>query len=162
MASIYLALGTNLGDRPANLKLAVESLPNAVWVTGLSPVYETAPWGFLEQPRFLNQALKAETGLEPEALLVYLKKTEIGMGRLPSFTNGPRLIDIDLLFYGDLVYQSPNLTIPHPRLAERGFVLAPLADLAPDLLHPVLGKTIRELWAASEKGGIAHYPEPPK
>jgi 2-amino-4-hydroxy-6-hydroxymethyldihydropteridine diphosphokinase len=147
MAVIYLALGTNLGDRLANLQAAQGRLSPQVQATAASPVYETAPWGYADQPAFLNMALKAETGLPPQELLRYLKAIEAELGRRPTFRYGPRVIDLDILFYADLVLNIPELTLPHPRLPERAFVLAPLADLAPELRHPVLGLTVRELLA---------------
>jgi 2-amino-4-hydroxy-6-hydroxymethyldihydropteridine diphosphokinase len=110
-----------------------------------SSIYETPPWGVLDQPAFLNQVVKGKTYLKPEALLAALKRLEKHMGRQPTVRYGPRLIDLDILFFDDLVLEAPGLTIPHPGLAERAFVLAPLADLAPELIHPVLGKTVREL-----------------
>ncbi len=145
MPIIYIALGTNLGDRLANMMAATAAMPPAVRVLAQSPVYQTAPWGYTDQPEFLNQVIRAETDLSPLQLLVFLKQIEVALGRMPTFRYGPRLIDLDILFYGDLVLETPDLAIPHPHLAERAFVLVPLADLAPQLHHPVLGKTVREM-----------------
>ena len=153
----YLALGTNLGNRPVNLRMALEALPPQMRVLTKSPVYETPPWGFEEQPAFLNQVAKVETYLDPEPLLRHLKRLETALGRVPSFKNGPRLIDLDILFYDDLVIDSPPLVIPHPRLHERAFVLVPLNDIAPDLEHPEFRKTVRELLAACETAGITLF-----
>jgi 2-amino-4-hydroxy-6-hydroxymethyldihydropteridine diphosphokinase len=157
MPIVYLALGTNLGDRLANLNAAIEVLPPAVRVTALSPVYETPPWGYSDQPDFLNQVVQGETEHSPLALLAALKQLEEALGRTPTFRNGPRVIDLDILFYDDLVLDTPHLAIPHPRLAERAFVLAPLADLAPDLRHPVLGKTVKELLQAVDSGPVKFF-----
>ncbi len=151
---IYLGLGANLGDRWANLMKAREALPPEVRLLSASPIYETPPWGYLDQPAFLNQVVEADTGLPPKALLDYLKNLEDRLGRSQTFHYGPRSIDIDILFYDDLVIKLPGLTIPHPHLAERAFVLVPLADLAPDLLHPVEKKTIGELMEAIDRTGI--------
>jgi 2-amino-4-hydroxy-6-hydroxymethyldihydropteridine diphosphokinase len=153
----YIALGTNLGDRSANLRAALEAFPPDVRVLAESHVYETPPWGYADQPAFLNMAVRAETDLEPEALLGYLKQLEAQLGREPSFRNGPRRIDLDILFYDDLVLDESSLSIPHPRLHERAFVLVPLADLAPDLRHPVLGQTVREMLATNDSAGISQY-----
>jgi 2-amino-4-hydroxy-6-hydroxymethyldihydropteridine diphosphokinase len=147
---VYLAMGSNLGVRSANLKNAINNLTPQMNVKAKSHVYETAPWGFTDQPAFLNQVVKAETYLEPEALLQHLKRLESVMGRVPSFQNGPRLIDIDILFFDDLVLDSPIVQIPHPRLHERAFVLMPLNDLCPDLVHPVLQKSVSELLLATD------------
>jgi 2-amino-4-hydroxy-6-hydroxymethyldihydropteridine diphosphokinase len=152
--TIYLALGTNLGDRLANLKEAIASLTPQMTVKGKSQVYETPPWGYADQPKFLNQVVRAKTYLEPEQLLKHLKRLEVALGRKESFPNGPRLIDIDILFYDDLIYNSPALIIPHPRLHERAFVLVPLMDLAPDLVHPVNNKSVREMLEGCKPEGI--------
>lgn len=156
-STIYLALGSNLGDRYANLRAAITALPPAVYVVQESPVYETRPWGYTDQPTFLNMTLKGETALEPVELLQRLKNLETGLGRQPSVRWGPRLIDLDILFYSDLVLETQGLVIPHPHLQERAFVLVPLADLAPDLLHPVFGKSIRDLLAGVDVSGVKPY-----
>jgi 2-amino-4-hydroxy-6-hydroxymethyldihydropteridine diphosphokinase len=154
---VYLALGTNLGDRSANLKQTIAALTPQMDVKAKSQVYETPPWGFEEQPKFLNQVVKANTYLDPEPLLKHLKRLEVALGRQESFPNGPRLIDIDLLFYDDLVLNKPSLVIPHPRLHERGFVLLPLMDVAPNLVHPVQQKTVQELVALVNVEGIEKF-----
>jgi 2-amino-4-hydroxy-6-hydroxymethyldihydropteridine diphosphokinase len=117
-------------------------------VLNSSPVYETEPQDIVDQPWFLNQVVEAETSLFPRQLLTRLKRLEIEMGRRPGRAKGPRTIDIDILFYKDAVVSTPDLTIPHPGMAERRFVLEPLAELAPELRHPETGKTIREMLAA--------------
>ena len=157
MPTVFLGLGSNLGNRLVNLQAAIAALPPAVVVQACSRIYETAPWGYLDQPAFLNQALKAETKLSPHDLLTHIKSLEVTMGRTPTFQFGPRQIDIDLLFYDDLVLTSPDLMIPHPRLQERAFVLVPLADLAPELIHPVLGKRVSELLAGVDQRGVKPY-----
>ena len=158
--TIHLALGTNLGERRSNLRRAIAALPPAVRVLAESPVYETPPWGITDQPAFLNMALRAETQLAPLELLVTLKRLEQEMGRVPAPRYGPRLIDIDILFYDDLVLDSPALTLPHPRLHERAFVLVPLADIAPNLIHPVLGKPIRLLLEGADGKGVVRMTDP--
>ena len=154
---IYLALGTNLGDRFANLQAAIATLPPAIRVLNQSPVYETPPWGLTDQPAFLNMALKGQTHLVPLALLAHLKYLENELGRLPAVRWGPRRIDMDILFYDKLILDTPELTIPHPRLHERAFVLVPLANLEPDLVHPVLGATIKQLRSALDTTGVKRY-----
>jgi 2-amino-4-hydroxy-6-hydroxymethyldihydropteridine diphosphokinase len=155
--AVYLALGTNLGDRISNLRHALALLPPAVTLSARSPVYETAPWGLSSQPDYLNMVVKGETGLPPLVLLKFLKQLELEMGRLPSARYGPRLIDMDILFYDDLLLNTPELTLPHPRLQERAFVLVPLNDISPDLPHPMLGKTVRELLAELDAAGVDLY-----
>jgi 2-amino-4-hydroxy-6-hydroxymethyldihydropteridine diphosphokinase len=142
---VYLALGTNLGDRLANLRAAIDALLPEIRVIAESNIYETPPWGVEDQPAFLNMAVKCETALEPESFLKRLKQIEVQIGRVESFRWGPRLIDMDILFYDDLVLESESLTIPHPRLHERAFVLVPLAEIASGFIHPVLKKTVKEL-----------------
>ena len=154
---VYLGLGTNLGDRLSNLAAVSLALEPQVHVRQASPIYETPPWGYLDQPAFLNQALEAETGLSPADLLLALKRLEGELGREPTFRNGPRLIDIDILFYDHLVLTGPGLAIPHPRLEKRAFVLVPLAAIAPDLRHPVLGRTIRELLNDVDSTGVVLF-----
>jgi 2-amino-4-hydroxy-6-hydroxymethyldihydropteridine diphosphokinase len=142
---IYLSLGSNLGDRLSNLQKAISLFPPQVSTIQQSSVYETEPWGYTDQPAFLNQIIQAETDLEPSDLLTFLKSIESSIGRLETFRFGPRLIDLDILFYDDLVIETPQLTIPHPHIPERAFILVPLAEIAPDLRHPVQNKTILQL-----------------
>lgn len=151
---VYLALGSNLGDRHENLRQAIVALTPQVDVKSKSHIYETDPWGFEDQPKFLNMVVKGLTYLEPGQLLKHLKRLEVALGRQATFPNGPRTIDIDILFFGDRILNTPELTLPHPRLHERGFVLLPLMDLAPELVHPLLNKSIRELAASSNLDGI--------
>ena len=155
--TVYLALGSNIGDRLANLKQAIDSLTPQMEVKAKSSVYETPPWGFEDQPKFLNQVVKAKTYLDPEPLLKHLKRLEVALGRQASFPNGPRLIDMDILFYDDLILNTSSLVIPHPRLQERGFVLLPLMELSPDLVHPLIKKSVREMVAGCDVGGIKKF-----
>ena len=151
---VYLALGSNIGNRLVNLKEAISSLAPQMDVKAKSSVYETDPWGYADQEKFLNQVVRVETYLKPEQLIKHLKRLEVALGRKESFPNGPRLIDIDILFYDDLVLYSPALTIPHPHLHERAFVLVPLMDIASDLVHPVKKKSIRELALFADVSGV--------
>ncbi len=153
MNSILLGLGANLGDRARTLDAAVAGLGRFLHVTAASPVYETAPMYVEDQSPFLNMVLAAETALAPEALLGALKQLERRLGRVPGTRYGPRVIDLDILFYGDHIVDLPHLQIPHPRLAERAFVLVPAADIAADRRHPVLGRAVGALAADLPDGG---------
>ncbi|MGD0765959.1 MAG: 2-amino-4-hydroxy-6-hydroxymethyldihydropteridine diphosphokinase [Dehalococcoidia bacterium] len=152
---VYLGLGANLGNRAANLRLALRYLDPLAAVTAVSSLYETAPIGVEEQPPFYNAVCRLTTGLTPEGLLRHLKTIEFEIGRRPGPRWGARPIDLDLLLYGDVVLEGEGLVLPHSLVAQRAFVLVPLAQLAPDLMHPVLGRTIRELLAALDEAELA-------
>lgn len=144
-ADAYLSLGSNLGDRETNLRDAIAPLGKLGNVAATSSFYETEPVDFLDQPWFLNCVVLLETELPPQTLLQRVLEVERGMGRERIQPKGPRLIDIDILLYGDKVIREPGLTIPHPALHERRFVLEPLAQIAPGVVHPVLKRSVREL-----------------
>jgi 2-amino-4-hydroxy-6-hydroxymethyldihydropteridine diphosphokinase len=148
-----IALGSNLesrfGDREANLWEAVERLRELGDVKAVSSSYDTAPVGYLDQPRFLNAAMLLETSLDPTELMRALLEVELAMGRerVGAVAKGPRVIDLDLLLYGQAVMNTTELTLPHPEMMERRFVLEPLAEIAPGMVHPVLGLTVGEMLA---------------
>jgi 2-amino-4-hydroxy-6-hydroxymethyldihydropteridine diphosphokinase len=142
---VYLSLGSNLGDREQNLARAMDLLAQRLKIELTSSLYVTEPVDHKDQPLFLNAACRVRTSLAPDDLLGLAKRIEAAMGRKPSFVNGPRPIDIDILFYGDKVVNIPHLVIPHPRVQERAFVLVPLAEIAPRLVHPVSGQTVAEM-----------------
>lgn len=155
---VCIALGSNIGDRKDNLRVAIAALEPRVHILLKSAVYETPPWGYADQPAFLNMVVRAETDLSPLDLLTFLKDLESVLGRTPSFRNGPRVIDLDILFYDHTQIDTPPLVIPHPRLHERAFVLVPLADVAPDYVHPVLGLSVQEMLASLDRQGIILFP----
>jgi 2-amino-4-hydroxy-6-hydroxymethyldihydropteridine diphosphokinase len=143
---VYIALGSNLGDRAENLRLAREQMAAPdLRILRASSIYETEPRDVQDQPWFLNQAIECETDLFPRQLLARLQKIERAMGRKRIVAKGPREIDLDILLFGDAVVKAPELEVPHPRLAERRFVLEPLAELVPDKKHPGTRRTVREM-----------------
>jgi len=151
----YLSGGSNLGDRKANLRYAIEDLRTAgMIVRRISSVYETEPVGFPDQPWFLNLAVEVETSLGPQELLACCLEIEARHGRIRSFPGAPRPLDLDILLFGNLILDLPPLQIPHPRMAQRRFVLHPLAQIAPEALHPVLGLKIASLLTACSDPAI--------
>jgi len=142
---VYLGLGSNLGERRFNLLEALRYIRGRMSIEKVSSFYETEPVGYLDQPKFLNAVCQVKTELPPNELLKFLKWVEKEMGRTESFRNAPRIIDIDILFYNDDVLNSDELQIPHPRLHDRAFVLIPMAEIAPDFVHPVLNLTVKQL-----------------
>ena len=143
---IFLGLGANVGDKKQNLEQAIAELKEKISDIRVSKFYETEPWGYKNQDKFLNAAIRGTTSFTPSSLLKFVKQIEKVVGRVERFKWGPREIDIDILFYEDLIYKDPNLKIPHPFLHDRKFVLGPLMDLDPDLIHPVFKKTVRQLY----------------
>ena len=151
MTVAYIGIGSNVGDRVENLRQALRCLDGIMSLERLSATYETAPRYVIDQPSFLNMAVGGDTPLEPLLLLEQLKKIEIEIGRVPTEERyGPRAIDLDILFYGSDVVNEPGLSIPHPLMAEREFVLRPLADIAPNFRHPVMGRSVAEILSLLE------------
>jgi len=152
--TVYLGLGSNLGDRQGNLDKALDLLSQRLRMGKISSFYDTEALGDTDQPRFLNLVCQAHTRLEPSGLLALVKGIEQKLGRAGK-SGAPRPIDIDILLYGEQVVETPELVVPHPKITERAFVLTPLAEIAPDLVHPVSGQPIKELSGAlTEKQGI--------
>lgn len=157
MVLVQLSIGTNLGDRIVNLKTSLKEISNHYRVTKLSSIYETEPWGVTNQPSFLNLCIEIETEDQPESLLKTFKIIEKGMGREKREKWGPREIDIDLLYYENLIYETDRLKIPHDRISERAFVIIPLSEINPDFVDPKLGKSIRTLAMEIDTTGITKY-----
>ncbi len=152
MATVYLALGSNIGDREMNLREAVRLLSESgIHIITISSIYETEPVDYLDQPWFLNAVLEATTKLSPAQLLATLRNIESQMGSKKAFAKGPRLIDLDILLYDNATIDTADLQVPHPRMLQRNFVLAPLAEIAPTLRHPS--------WPANAAELLAHSPD---
>lgn len=159
MENVFLSLGTNLGNRIENLSLAIHLIDDEIGeISVMSGIYETEAWGFTCDEYFLNQVIVLETCLDPEQLIEKCLFIEKGMGRVRSGSENyeSRIIDIDILFYGNQIIEQDNLQIPHPLLHLRRFILEPLCEITPELIHPVLGKPISELLSACEDQGIVH------
>lgn len=161
MTDVLIGLGSNVGHRLSHLRKAVAGLRPLLQHLEVSHVYETSPVGMLTQPPFLNAAVRGKTTEGPQRLFFWAKSLELAAGRRPGPRLGPRQLDLDILAFGDLVVVTPRLHIPHPAFAERGFVLAPLADLAPDLVLPGADATVSALAARAGRAGIqrAYPPE---
>ncbi len=161
---VYLGLGSNVGDRKQNLDRAIGFLSERLNVEKVSSVYDTAPEINPDQPRFLNMVALARTTLDPQVLLSLLKGIESKLGRVPSTPYSPRPMDIDILFYGKEIIDTPSLTIPHPHIQERAFVLVPLEEIAPGLKHPVNGKTVKQMLSDLKSGvqGVFKFLPPPE
>ncbi|MGB2691444.1 MAG: 2-amino-4-hydroxy-6-hydroxymethyldihydropteridine diphosphokinase [Thermodesulfobacteriota bacterium] len=142
MNNVFISIGSNLGDKIGNCRVAVEELAKFSKVNKLSSLYETEPVGKEDQPNFINTAVEIETNLSAQELLIYLKSIEEKMGRVRTEKWGPRTIDLDIIFYGELVIKNDDLAIPHPRAHLRRFVLEPICEIAPNYIHPVLNKTV--------------------
>ncbi|MBK9709955.1 MAG: 2-amino-4-hydroxy-6-hydroxymethyldihydropteridine diphosphokinase [Kouleothrix sp.] len=149
-STVYIGLGSNLGDRVANLRLAVQRLSAIVKIEKASQLYVAAPLGYVRDDAFVNAVIKASTTMKPMELLEMMQAIEIAMGRRSGVQYGPRPIDLDLLFYDAIQIETRKLTVPHPRIPQRAFVLKPLAEIAPNLMHPVLYYTVSQLLQDTE------------
>ena len=157
----YLSLGSNIGDRAANLQRAIASLEESGRLKNVSALYETQPVDIPDQPWFLNCVVAIETQATPQDLLRSVLFVEAAMGRVRTHDKGPRIVDIDVLLVGDMIVDEPGLKIPHPAMQLRRFVLEPLNEIAPDVRHPITGKTIREMLAAVPPGQVVRRLEAP-
>lgn len=161
LSEVYLGLGSNLGDRPGNIARAVQAIRQVAGHVRASGLYETRPQGFAGQPPFVNAACAAWSSSDPFELLDWLQSLQSDAGHDQAFVNGPRALDIDILIFGRTVLETPSLTIPHPRMAGREFVLAPLAEIAPNLRHPVLRETVSALLRRLPVSGEVRRVGPP-
>jgi 2-amino-4-hydroxy-6-hydroxymethyldihydropteridine diphosphokinase len=153
--TVYLSIGSNLGDRQANLHAAIDQMRTAgIRIVRISPLYETEPVDVTAQRWFLNLVVEAETDLFPLQLLTRTQKIERALGRVRTIPKGPRTIDIDILLYGNAVIRGDSLEVPHPRMADRRFVLVPLADLAPQLRHPITHRSVRDMLDAAPAAAV--------
>src|SRR5258708_7105601 len=152
--TVFLALGSNQGDRRGNVAAALQRLREVMEITTISSIYETEPVGYLDQPRFLNIVCRGKTTLSAQELLKYAKDIEVAIGRQPTFRNGPRPIDIDIIFYDNLHITQEDLTVPHPRMAERAFVLVTRGEIAEDVIDPLSGQTTQQLLDAVSQNGV--------
>ena len=156
LVTAYVGLGSNLGDRSRNLQGAIDRLGKVGIITAVSSIYQTKPWmvdGY--QPRYLNQVVGVNTILDPLQVVTELLAIESSLGRVREEKNASRTLDLDLLLYGDIVLEASGVTVPHPRLHERAFVLVPLAEIAADVVHPILDRTISDLADESDRSGIS-------
>ena len=156
LVTAYVGLGSNLGDRSRNLQGAIDRLGKVGIITAVSSIYQTKPWmvdGY--QPRYLNQVVGVNTILDPLQIVIELLAIESSLGRVREEKNASRTLDLDLLLHGDIVLEASGVTVPHPRLHERAFVLGPLAEIAADVVHPILGRTISDLADESDRSGIS-------
>ena len=153
---VFIAIGSNMGERESNCLRAVDKLSStdSIELVARSSLYLTAPWGMTEQRDFVNAVVEIRSSLPPSVLMERLREIECSMGRRPSVKWGERVIDLDIIYYGERVLEEPGLKIPHPRMRERGFVLVPLEEIAPDFKHPVSGQTTRELTSLAEDSPI--------
>ena len=159
---VYLGLGSNLGDRMDNLLQGLRILSSRISLKRVSSIYESEPWGYTDQPEFLNCACEGVTSQTSQQVLRILKDTESLVGRKPTSPGGPRVFDADLLFHAQLVVDEPDFQVPHPRLAERVFVLLPLAEIAPDFVHPLMSKDVKTILAeAKGREGVKWFAPPP-
>lgn len=152
----YIAIGSNLGDRTGNVREAVRLVADGVKASlvSMSSLYETEPWGVKEQGSFVNAAMIVETALAPVELLVHLKSIEAAMGREKTERWGPRVIDLDIIFFEDMIIDENGLKVPHPGAHERAFVMVPLAEIAPEFIHPATGRTLAETAGSLDKAGV--------